>query len=205
MDSRQLYFQSSLWYCANVSIASQRSQPIPKLHQTHPFIPWVIWQQFSSKQVLSSSFPSIILPPVVFMYPAFILFHLLSFTPVSSCSRGGNDSFSNFSPHFPAKGSCHRWQFYSQLLRENSTHQQPPCPCQGLPRVQHLTHHRCLLIWINVIGSSPFSLGDPETLLVITFLGSLQPCLVWQGCPKALRNEKLPGHHKDFAAPQLPH
>lgn len=103
---QQLYFQSSLCYCANVSIASQCSQPIPKLHQTHPFIPWIIWQQFSSKEVLSSSFPSIILPPVVFMYPAFILFHLLSFTTVSSCRHGDHNCFSNFSPYFPLKSSA---------------------------------------------------------------------------------------------------
>lgn len=139
------------------------TQPIPKLYQTHLFIPWIIWQQFSSKQVLSSSFPSIILPPVVFMYPAFILFHLLSFTPVSLCRRGDDDSFSNFSPHFPVKGSCHHWQFYSQMLRENSMHQQPPRPCQGLPELQHLTQHHCLLTWINAIGSSPLFLEKPRS------------------------------------------
>jgi len=135
----------------------------------------------------------------------FILFHLLSFTPVPSCGRGDDDSFPSFSPHFPVKGSSHCWQFYSQLLRQNSTYQQSPCSCQGLPRLQYLTQHDYLLTWTNAVESSQFSLGNPETLLGITFLGSLQSCLVWQGCPKALLNDKLPGHHKGFAAPQLPH
>lgn len=80
------------------------------------------------------------------------------------------------SPHvFAVKCSCHRWQFCSQLLQENSTHQQPPPPCQRPPK--HLTQHDCLLNGISAIRFSPFSLENLEALLAITFLGSLQALL----------------------------
>lgn len=129
-------------YWANVSIASQCSQPISKLHQTHSLTPWITWQQFSSKQALSASFPFTILPSCIYAF-------LCLFTPVPSGSHGDEGSFCSFSPHFP--GSCHHWWLCQELLRENSTLQQPLCICQGLPSDTILPSH-CLLSWFNAIG-----------------------------------------------------
>lgn len=167
-------------YWANVSIASQCSQPISKLHQTHSLTPWITWQQFSSKQALSASFPFIILPSCIF---AFLFLYLPLCLQAAMEMRALSCSFS---PHFPGPAIT---DGFAELLRENSTLQQPLCICQGLSKGHHFTQHHCLLNWFNAIGEDN-SLGIP---------GAWACCSpVW--FKKALLNDKLPGYHKDFAA-----
>lgn len=179
----QPYFQT-LCYCASVSIASQRSQPISKLHHTHSLTPWITWQQFSSKQALSASFPFVILPSCI---------HPFSLTFIYPCAFRQPWRWwllLQLLPTFPVSGSCHHWWLGKQLLRENSTQQQPPHICQGLSKSQHFTQHHYLLNWFNAIGGRLNSSGIPGAW------AHYSP--VW--FRKALLNDNLPGHRKDLAA-----
>jgi len=119
---------------------------VSKLHQTHPFTLWIIWQKFSSKQAFYPSFPSIILPSVVCIYVSCIY----PFSPILISRCAFVLALDMMTP-FPASPHVAHWKVPS--ITDSCSARSPSTSSHlVLAMAKHPAQHHCLLTWNTPLG-----------------------------------------------------